>query len=342
MSRTLITLVAGLAAGIANAGPGDDHDHDKKHDAAHAEKATDKTLADLYADEKKPELWIGSAAPQLQLAHFPRGEAITSFEPGQTYVVEMWATWCGPCIVAFPHLADLQEKYEGKLNVIGVNIWEQVQGDERVELINEFVAKHTEMKYTVAIEEGTAMADTWMKPANRNGIPSAFIVNGEGKVAWMGHPMTMDEPLDQIINGEYDVDAAAAKVWNQQLSSVAFNDMRELGAAGDFDRVGEIAGVLVNNTFPEDPDGLGQTAMTLLGNENAPESHLKMAHKVSKKAAELTEWENWQALYAYAWASHRMGDNAEAIKWQEKVMEMSPENYTGFMQERLEMYKGEG
>ncbi len=347
MSRTLMTLVAGLAAGIATAGPDHAHDHKGDHKGehtheAHPEQSGEATLADFYADAERPELWIGSAAPELQLAHFPRGEAITSLEPGQTYVVEMWATWCGPCIAAFPHLAELQKKYEGKLNVIGVNIWEQAEGEERVELINDFVAEHTEMQYTVAIEEGTAMADTWMKPANRNGIPSAFIVDGEGRVAWMGHPMAMDEPLDEIISGEFDTEAAAVRVWNEQLASMALSDMRKAGSEGDFDRLGEIAGILINNTHTDNAAGLGETAMTILGVENAPEDHLRMAHTASKRAAGMTDWKSWQALYAYAWASHAIGDRAEAVKWQEKVIEMSPENYAGFMQQRLEMYEGEG
>ncbi|MEM9373320.1 MAG: TlpA disulfide reductase family protein [Planctomycetota bacterium] len=337
MPRMLITIVAGLAAGIAQAGPGHAQDG-KEHAAPPSEQMT---LAELYADQEKPELWIGTKAPALQLAHFPRGEAITSFEPGQTYVVEMWATWCGPCIAAFPHLAELQKKYAGDLNVIGVNIWERAEGDERIELVEDFVAEHTEMQYTVAIEEGTAMADSWMKPAGRNGIPSAFIVDGTGRVAWMGHPMTMDEPLEQIINGNFDTEAAADKVWNEQLASIAFSDIRAAGAEGNHGRIAEIAGVLIG-TLSEDASGLSQTSMSLLGVEGAPEGNVRLAHKAALKAAELTEWEDWIALYAYAWASHAMGDHAEAVKWQEKVVELTTERNKAFMAERLDLYRGEG
>jgi len=48
----------------------------------------------------------------------------------------------------------------------------------------------------------------WMKPAGRNSIPSAFIINGDGKVAWIGHPAQMDEPLEQVVNGTWDLAAA--------------------------------------------------------------------------------------------------------------------------------------
>ena len=350
MSRTLLTLLAGLAAGVAHAGP--DHaehkqgDHKAKaaHSEPHAEhaKAEHKTLAELFPDQQKPELWIGSTAPALKLAHFPRGEAITSFEPGQTYVVEMWATWCGPCIAAFPHVASLQEKYGDKLSVIGVNIWEQAKGDERVELVNKFVAKHTEMKYTVAIEEGTAMAETWMKPANQNGIPAAFIVDGTGKVAWMGHPMSMDEPLDQIIKGEYDVEASAKKIWTQQLAMTGFNEMRRAASENEHARLMEVSKALVYDAFTEEPQGLNAVAWTLLNAEDAGPEAMKLAHKASKTACDLTEWNEWMILDTYALAAFKNGEKEAAVKWQKKAIDLAPEEYKSELQPQLDMFIGEG
>ena len=350
MSRTLLTLLAGLAAGVATAGPDHaDHkqgDHKAKtaHSEPHAEhaKAEHKTLAELFPDEQKPELWIGSKAPALKLAHFPRGEAITSFEPGQTYVVEMWATWCGPCIAAFPHVASLQEKYGDKLSVIGVNIWEQAKGDERVELVNKFVAKHTEMKYTVAIEEGTAMAETWMKPANQNGIPAAFIVDGTGKVAWMGHPMSMDEPLDQIIKGEYDVEASAKKIWTQQLAMTGFNEMRRAASENEHARLMEVSKALVYDAFTEEPQGLNAVAWTLLNAEDAGPDAMKLAHEASKTACDLTEWNEWMILDTYALAAFKNGEKDAAVKWQKKAIDLAPEEYKSELQPQLDMFIGEG
>lgn len=350
MSRTLLTLLAGLAAGVANAGPDHaDHkqgDHKAKtaHSEPHAEhaKAEHKTLAELFPDEQKPELWIGSKAPALKLAHFPRGEAITSFEPGQTYVVEMWATWCGPCIAAFPHVASLQEKYGDKLSVIGVNIWEQAKGDERVELVNKFVAKHTEMKYTVAIEEGTSMADTWMKPAGRGGIPAAFIVNGEGKVAWMGHPMAMDEPLDQIINGGYDLEAIKRKKWLGHLTSVAWDQMLIASSAGEYERLVEVCKTLVYDAYNDGAQPLNFIAWRLLGYEDATPGVLTIAREAARRACELTEWKDWAILDTYALAEFRNADADSAAKWQRRAIELAPEASKDELRPQLKRYLGEG
>ena len=61
------------------------------------------------------------------------------------------------------------------------------------------------MAYRVAIDDvpkGRSLATVpWprrgWKPRGQNGIPTAFIVNKEGKIAWIGHPMEMEKPLDE-------------------------------------------------------------------------------------------------------------------------------------------------
>ena len=49
-----------------------------------------------------------------------------------------------------------------------------------------------------------------MQAAGQNGIPTAFIVNQQGKIAWIGHPMGLKEPLlEDILAGRYDLKKAA-------------------------------------------------------------------------------------------------------------------------------------
>jgi len=169
--------------------------------------------ADASSKPAKPAvLGVGSDAPPLKVGQWLKGKEIKSLEKGQIYVVEFWATWCGPCIKGIPHITELAKKYKDKVTVIGVSIWESEE--DRVEVTKAFVDKMGDkMVYSVAIDdshgnEGT-MVKTWMIAAEQLGIPAAFIVGAEGKILWIGHPGQMDKPLAQIVEGNFDAAAAA-------------------------------------------------------------------------------------------------------------------------------------
>ena len=112
------------------------------------------------------------------------------------------------------------------------------------------------MAYRVAMdavpdkEKGSegAMAKGWMTAAGQNGIPTAFIVNKEGKIAWIGHPMEMEKPLEKIIAGTWDLKEAReekkkaaeqqAKLMKVQSKLVRRTQVGRSQEAGDRDRRG--------------------------------------------------------------------------------------------------------
>jgi thiol-disulfide isomerase/thioredoxin len=149
----------------------------------------------------------GSPAPALDIKKWFKGKEVTEFEADKTYVVEFWATWCGPCRTSIPHITELAKK-NPDVTFIGVGIWEEPD----YEKISGFVEEMGEnMDYSVAYsgnQEG--MSQTWMRAAGQNGIPSAFIVR-DRQIVWVGHPMSMDEPLKMAKAGTLDVAAEKKK-----------------------------------------------------------------------------------------------------------------------------------
>ena len=153
-----------------------------------------------------PTLNLGDPAPLLQIDKWVKGGPVSGLETGKVYVVEFWATWCGPCRASIPHLSELARQFKNKATFIGVDVWEK---DE--DAVRKFVAKMGDkMDYNVATDTGdTFMANRWMKAAGQNGIPAAFIVNQEARIAWVGHPMAgLEQALDQVIAGKWTLDLA--------------------------------------------------------------------------------------------------------------------------------------
>jgi thiol-disulfide isomerase/thioredoxin len=165
------------------------------------------------ATAAEPTLKIGDPAPKLQTGPWIQGEPVKDFEKGKAYIVEFWATWCGPCRVTIPHLNELAEKFKDKgLIVIGQDVWEE---DE--DAVAPFVKKMgNKMTYRVALDDKSdgskgKMATTWMKAADQSGIPSAFIVDTTGHIVWIDHPMKLnEETITRVLNGTFDAKAAAA------------------------------------------------------------------------------------------------------------------------------------
>jgi len=167
------------------------------------------------------DLSVGDNAPPLKVKEFVKGDAVSEFAKGKIYVVEFWATWCGPCRATIPHVSELQKKHKD-VTMIGVAVWER-----NPDSVKPFVKSMGEkMDYRVAMDDVPAggepgegaMAKAWMKAAGQDGIPASFIVNGDGKIAWIGHPGSMDKPLEEIVTGKWDLATAARKYKAQQAA----------------------------------------------------------------------------------------------------------------------------
>jgi len=57
---------------------------------------------------------LNAPAPKLSPMRVIQGKSLPSFKKGTVYVVEFWATWCGPCVKAIPHMNDLASSLKGQ------------------------------------------------------------------------------------------------------------------------------------------------------------------------------------------------------------------------------------
>ncbi len=150
-------------------------------------------------------LTVGSPAPEIRGVKWFNSAPIDKLEPGHVYIVEFWATWCGPCRAGMPHLSELSAKLAGRATVIGVNVFEQDQGSAAcIQNVGDFIEKMgPRLTYPVLVDAADKyMAEAWMQRSGRQGIPSAFVVDQKGFVVWIGHPMQgMDGAVEDVLQG---------------------------------------------------------------------------------------------------------------------------------------------
>ena len=66
------------------------------------------------------------------------------------------------------------------------------------------------------------IADKWLKAAGKSGIPCAFVVS-KGKLAWIGHPAKLEQPLlDSILAGTFDISAFAKEQEKEEAAGNYF------------------------------------------------------------------------------------------------------------------------
>ena len=154
------------------------------------------------------DLTIGDKAPEIEISHWLKGSPVESFESGQIYVLEFWATWCGPCRANMPHLSEMQEKFaDYDVTIIGVS-------DEKLQKVVKFLCKadseevlwNQKIHYTLAADPDETTHDAYMRPAAQNTIPKAFIIGRDTRIEWIGYPGEMEAVLDQVVRDSWNRD----------------------------------------------------------------------------------------------------------------------------------------
>lgn len=290
------------------------------------------------AQAPKATLHIGDPAPPLVIAKWAKGEPVKELGHGGVQVVEFWATWCGPCKQSIPHLTELAKKYQGKAAFIGVDSFEHVPDPEACytkvgKFVDDFGDK---MNYHIAIDgvEGT-MAKTWMTAAAQPGIPTAFVVDQSGKIAWIGHPMMgLDEVVGKVIEGTFDSKAEAEKQAKEQEAQAAEQAKQQvlfkpvIDAMKAKDDKGVVAAIdKLVSTNPEMKGRLFSAKFTSMAKYDEAG-----AQKYFGEIAETLFKDNADGLNSLAWTLVKDGsvikhlDTALAIKIAEKAVKLSNEN----------------
>ena len=156
------------------------------------------------------ELTVGSPAPELRPAEWIKGEAWDDSARGQVRVVDFWSSWCDMCRATIAHVSKVAQRHrDSDVVFIGVSVWES-EGSDVASFTRE-LGDRLGLSYRVALDqprqgrrpEVETIAARWLRPAWRIGIPATFIIDRDGRIAWIGHPFELAEPLDRVVKGTW-------------------------------------------------------------------------------------------------------------------------------------------
>ena len=138
-------------------------------------------------------LRAGEIAPDI-VGITPDGKELSLSElKGKMLFVDIWATWCGPCIEAFPAAEKLRKKYdEDKINFIYLSV------DEDIEKWEGFLKKNNDLKGVHLIEkEKRSVFENYQLM----GIPRYLIIDKEGKTVDADAPSPTSGEMENILDG---------------------------------------------------------------------------------------------------------------------------------------------
>ncbi len=327
-------------------------------------------------DEKAATLTIGDQAPAIDIAHWLKGAKVDEFETGKIYVLEFWATWCGPCRASIPHLTELQEHYlDYDVTIIGLS-------NEDLQTVVGFLSKadkqemlwNEKMHYTVATDPDKSVYGAYMTASGQGGIPTAFIIGKDQRIEWIGNPIypkgEIDRAIEAVSTDSWDRDLYRRIVaLREQAREAQMKDEHEL-ALGLFDelialdphsgirykyskfnllltgldRPGEayLIGRDVIQANWDDSGFLNGIAWFVVDSKAVKTRDLEFAMKAAKRANTLTDQKDAAILDTVARVHFEMGDLEKAIACQRQAVKCAADTpYAKDIAKTLKQYEAQ-
>jgi len=191
----------------------------------------------LPSQSEGPALQPGDAAPALQVKEWVKGEPVKNLARDRVHVLVFWNTWSKVSQTCIPRLTELQ-KLHADVIFMGVSVYEH-ELDQR--MVASFVKRMGDrMGYRVALDDVPdgqktdqgAMWKTWMLASGTTTVPTAFVVDKSGKIAWIGNAGVIDQVLENILAGKWDTAAfRKQKAEDDVWLAAAFKLQDEIDAA---------------------------------------------------------------------------------------------------------------
>ena len=134
--------------------------------------------------------WPKFSTSQVEVSSFLQDSAFHPDSPNtKLFMIEFWATWCGPCIAVSNYLEVLQEQFMSELYVVSIS--EETEGR-----VQKFLKKHPSKFASVIDYDGQTF-----ERYNVRYLPYAVLLNAQAELIWSGNPANLNsENLKYLIS----------------------------------------------------------------------------------------------------------------------------------------------
>lgn len=143
---------------------------------------------------------------------FDDGKTVLKHNPGEVLLVDVWATWCGPCQKPMQHNQEMlvknKEQWAGKARIVAVSV-----DQDKPTIVNRVNSKKwTDIIHLTLL--GWKGEHPLIQDFRVQGIPFVCLVDTHGKIDFLGHPsqVKLQERINQLISGKEEKHESAAPV----------------------------------------------------------------------------------------------------------------------------------
>lgn len=119
---------------------------------------------------------VGQPAPAYAATSMTGDSVSLAKLRNKVVLMNVWATWCGPCRKEIPELRAINAAYRARgLEVVGVSVDADGSDDTIREFLREF-----KMDYTIWRDPNEAVSATFRMA----GVPATFLIDRQGVLRW--------------------------------------------------------------------------------------------------------------------------------------------------------------
>jgi thiol-disulfide isomerase/thioredoxin len=131
----------------------------------------------VEAPSSPQELAAGSVMPPYTATRLDGSSFDLNAERGNVVLLNIWATWCGPCRFEIPELEKLHNQYAGqRFKVIGVSVDE---GENAATEVRDFMTEQ-KMTYPVVLDREGRVANLFQTTV----LPTSALIDRTGRIVW--------------------------------------------------------------------------------------------------------------------------------------------------------------